>query len=153
MAIGIGPVFVDRIAASDTPVEPSKAIDVTIAPILEPEPIPSSHLVISPYTDAPHLLKLDTVGIQEQLLAHALAGMKSVIEDYALAPYTSIFNWAEIVEDLRRRAEAIGHIWKEQIFYIVVFRSQIPPTTDYSNLGDLDKAAHAEAVQSGGFLK
>lgn len=32
-------------------------------------------------------------------------------------------------------------------------RSQISPTTDYSHLGALDKAAHAEAVQSGGFLK
>jgi hypothetical protein len=35
----------------------------------------------------------------------------------------------------------------------VVFRSRIPPTTDYAHLGELDKAAHAEAMASGGFLK
>lgn len=38
-------------------------------------------------------------------------------------------------------------------FYIVVFRSRIPPTTVYADLGVLDKAAHAEATKSGGFLK
>jgi translation initiation factor 3 subunit H len=35
----------------------------------------------------------------------------------------------------------------------VVFRSQIPPTTVYADLGALDKAAHEEATKSGGFLK
>ncbi|RYP05848.1 hypothetical protein DL764_003522 [Monosporascus ibericus] len=40
----------------------------------------------------------------------------------------------------------------ETSFFIVAFRSQIPPTTAYEELGVLDKAAHAEATASGGFL-
>jgi hypothetical protein len=50
-------------------------------------------------------------------------------------------------------AAASNFTWKQQAFYIVVFRSRIPPSTVYADLGLLDKAAHQEAVESGGFLK
>lgn len=110
-------------------------------------------LVISPYVEALHLLDLCTLEPQAQLLAVALTGLKLVREDYATAPYVEIFNWEEVIASLRQLAAARKHIWKEQKFYIVVFRSQVPPTTDYSHLGTLDKAAHAEAMKSGGFLK
>lgn len=110
-------------------------------------------LIISPYIETPHLLDLSTVEPQAQLLAIALTGLKSVREDYATAPYGEIFNWSEVIATLRQLCAAKEQIWTEQIFYIVVFRSQIPPTTDYSHLGVLDKAAHAEAMKSGGFLK
>jgi hypothetical protein len=110
-------------------------------------------LVISPYIETPHLLDLSTVEPQAQLLAMALTGLKSVREDYATAPYGEIFNWSEVMATLRQLCTAKNQSWTEQNFYIVVFRSQIPPTTDYSHLGVLDKAAHAEAMKSGGFLK
>jgi hypothetical protein len=110
-------------------------------------------LVISPYIETPHLLDLSTVEPQAQLLAIALAGLKSVREDYATVAYGQIFNWSEVMATLRQLCAAKEQTWTEQIFYIVVFRSQIPPTTDYSHLGVLDKAAHAEAMKSGGFLK
>lgn len=110
-------------------------------------------LVISPYIETSHLLDLSTVEPQAQLLAIALTGLKSVREDYATAPYGQIFNWSEVIAALRQLCAAKEQTWTEQIFYIVVFRSQIPPTTDYSHLGVLDKAAHAEAMKSGGFLK
>lgn len=153
MAIDIGPVLVEKPVAASIPVKSTAAVAVPVAPVLEPKPAAETHLVISPYTDHDHLLDLSTVSIQEQLLAYALIKMKSLREDYATAPYIDTFNWAEVIEDLHLRAKAIGHSWTEQAFYIVVFRSQVPPTTDYSNLGALDKAAHIEAVQSGGFLK
>jgi hypothetical protein len=110
-------------------------------------------LIISPYIEAPHLLDLSTVEPQAQLLAIALTGLRSVREDYATAPYGEIFNWSEVMAKLRQLCVAKEQTWIEQNFYIVVFRSQIPPTTDYSHLGLLDKAAHAEAMKSGGFLK
>lgn len=125
----------------------------TVSLSSEPPAVEATHLVISPYTDDPNLLDLTTVSLQEQLLAHALVKLKPLIEEYARAPYIEIFNWSEIIDDLRERAHVANHFWTEQVFYIVVFRSQITPTTDYGHLGDLDKAAHAEAVQSGGFLK
>ncbi|KAI1504516.1 hypothetical protein F5X99DRAFT_17951 [Biscogniauxia marginata] len=110
-------------------------------------------LAVSPYTDKAHLLDLRTLDPENALLAQALVHMKSLRPDYATAPYTETFNWSEIVEELGRLARQSGHRWRETSFYIVVFRSQIPPTTVYEDLGTLDKAAHAEATASGGFLK
>lgn len=43
--------------------------------------------------------------------------------------------------------------WEEQNFYVVVFRSQVPPTTDRSHLGTLDERSHVEAMEGGGLLK
>lgn len=51
-----------------------------------------------------------------------------------------------------RNVEAAGG-FKETTFFIVAFRSRVPPTTVYEDLGVLDEVAHAEAVACGGFLK
>ncbi|KAI1377012.1 hypothetical protein F4677DRAFT_64450 [Hypoxylon crocopeplum] len=110
-------------------------------------------LVQSPYTEQDHLLDLRTLNAENALLARALARMGSVRPDYATAPYTETFNWGEVIEELRRLVGGQGHQWKETSFFIVAFRSQIPPTTVYEDLGALDKVAHAEAIASGGFLK
>lgn len=64
-----------------------------------------------------------------------------------------LFKWAEVIESVQKLALASNFSWKERQFYIVVFRSRIPPTTHYEDLGVLDKAAHEEATKSGGFLK
>lgn len=111
------------------------------------------HLVVSPYTDRAHLLDLETLDRENQLLTRALAHLKCLRADYATAPYLDSFNWAEVVDALRQLCRDDGHRWKETSFYIVAFRSQIPPTTVYAELGVLDKAAHAEAMASGGLLK
>ncbi|KAF7895285.1 hypothetical protein EAF00_007099 [Botryotinia globosa] len=113
------------------------------------------YLVVSPYDEKPHLLDLDTLDTPNQLLARALVGLKCLREDYATAPYIETFNWQEVIDSLRELAKASNYTWKEEFFYIVVFRSQVPPETvaHYSDLGALDKAAHAEATESGGFLK
>ncbi|CZR62043.1 uncharacterized protein PAC_11940 [Phialocephala subalpina] len=115
--------------------------------------IKKSFLTVSPYEELPHLLDLRTLDIPNQLLARALVGFKCLRDDYATANYVEIFNWPEVVENVKRMAAVSNHQWKKEKFYIVVFRSRIPPTTVYADLGVLDKAAHAEATKSGGFLK
>ncbi|UNI25069.1 hypothetical protein JDV02_010774 [Purpureocillium takamizusanense] len=116
--------------------------------------LPQDRLIIqSPYSDPEHLLDLDTLDRENALLAQALARLRATRDDYATAPYTESFNWSEVIAELKQLAEASGKGFKETSFYIVAFRSQIKPSTEYSHLGELDKAAHAEAVASGGFLK
>jgi hypothetical protein len=110
-------------------------------------------LIVSPYDEEPHLLDLNTLDVPNQLLAKALISLKCLREDYATAPYIEIFNWSQVVAILRELAADTDFKWNETSFYIVVFRSRIPPTTVYADLGVLDKAAHAEATKSGGFLK
>lgn len=110
-------------------------------------------LIVSPYDEQPHLLDLRTLDVPNQLVAKALVGLNCLREDYAIAPYVETFNWSEVVDAVRYLAAESSFKWKETSFYIVVFRSRIPPTTLYEDLHDLDKAAHAEATQSGGFLK
>lgn len=108
-------------------------------------------LVVSPYTSRSHLLDLSRVTKPNQLLAMALTSFKPIQANYATAPYTSAFNWTVVMEDLRSLVKIeTGYQWQEQAFYIVVFRSQIPPTTDRSHLGSLDEVSHTEAMHTGG---
>ncbi|KAI0541287.1 hypothetical protein GGR58DRAFT_498360 [Xylaria digitata] len=110
-------------------------------------------LVISPYTEREHLLDLKSLDMENAILAQALSHLKCLRPDYATAPYIDIFNWGEIIEQVKRLAQQEEHSWKGRSFFVVAFRSQIPPTTVYEDLGTLDKAAHAEATSSGGLLK
>ncbi|KAJ8116900.1 hypothetical protein ONZ43_g4335 [Nemania bipapillata] len=110
-------------------------------------------LVISPYTEREHLLDLRSLDTENAILAQALVHLECLRPDYATAPYIDTFNWAEVIEQVKRLARQKGHNWKGSSFFIVAFRSQIPPTTVYEDLGTLDKAAHIEATASGGFLK
>jgi hypothetical protein len=113
----------------------------------------SRFLVQSPYTERAHQLDLDTLNHENRLLAQAMVGFNAIREDYATASYNESFNWPETIAELKRLAAASSQPFKETTFYIVAFRSQIKPSTNYSHLGDLDKAAHKEAIDSGGFLK
>lgn len=110
-------------------------------------------LIASPYSDQEHLLDLESLDTENQLLSEALQSMKAVTEEYATRPYVDSFNWEEVIDRVRELATARQHSFKETSWYIVAFRSQIKPTTVYPDLGALDKAAHAEAMASGGFLK
>lgn len=146
---------------------PSAGIDVTkdsiqvevsaaSSPSASEDGEPGRFLVQSPYTEQDHLLDLDTLDLENALLARALTKLKNIRSDYAHAPYTDSFNWAEVIDEVRKLAsetEGGTSQFKKTSFYVVAFRSQIKPETDYSHLGELDKAAHAEAVASGGFLK
>ncbi|KAI0404567.1 eukaryotic translation initiation factor 3 subunit-like protein [Xylaria palmicola] len=110
-------------------------------------------LVISPYTEREHLLNLKSLDAENAILAQALVHLKCLRPDYATAPYNDTFNWEEVMAQVKRLAQQREHSWKGSSFFVVAFRSQIPPTTVYEDLGALDKAAHAEATASGGFLK
>lgn len=116
-------------------------------------PEPPRYLVASPYTDAEHLLDLQSLDIENQLLSEALQSMRAVTEEYSTRPYVDSFNWDEVVRRLGDLASNKQHRFKETSWYIVAFRSQIKSTAVYPDLGALDKAAHAEAMASGGFLK
>jgi hypothetical protein len=113
----------------------------------------SRYLVQSPYSEKEHLLDIRSLDNENALLARALADLRCLRDDYATAPYIDSFNWNDVMERLRALVAQTGTGFRESFFYIVAFRSQIPPTTVYSELGELDKAAHAEANASGGFLK
>ena len=110
-------------------------------------------LVVSPYTSNPHLLDLRTLDISQQLLARALTHLQAVREDYATASYVDSFNWTAVLARLKTLVQQNNHHWRRQDFYIVVFRSQVPPTTSRLELGELDQRSHAEATKSGGLLK
>ncbi|TEA14109.1 UPF0643 protein [Colletotrichum sidae] len=110
-------------------------------------------LVHSPYTDPEHLLDLETLDDENALLARALSHMRCLRDDYATAGYVESFNWEKVMSELKSLVQTTGKPFRETSFYIVAFRSQIPPSTVYGDLGVLDKAAHAEANQVGGFLK
>ena len=110
-------------------------------------------LVVSPYTSQPHLLDLRSYQEPQRLLARALTVLEPVRVDYATAQYDRSFNWNAVVDHLRFLSKRVGHAWTRQDFYIVVFRSQVIPTTDSVELGGLDQNSHAEANRSGGLLK
>lgn len=110
-------------------------------------------LVVSPYTSRSHLLDLNLVDQPNQLLAKALTTMKPIREDYATAPYKEAFNWNEIMRVLQGLVKEEQYEWTKRSFYVVVFQSQVPPTTDKSHLGRLDEKSHEEAMESGGLLK
>ncbi|KAL8933986.1 MAG: hypothetical protein Q9216_006126 [Gyalolechia sp. 2 TL-2023] len=110
-------------------------------------------LVASPYTSRPHLLDLSALTQSQVLLAKALTLLTPTTPAYATSPYIDSFNWDAVVTYLAAATKSETFHWTEQYFYIVVFRSQIPPSTDRSHLAELDKAAHIEAMKSGGLLK
>lgn len=112
-------------------------------------------LIASPYTDKTHLLDLSTVSISNRILAEALTALKPIREDYALAPYKEAFNWSYILGVVQEISKSEGYhfVQEPETFYIVVFRSCVPPSTDRSHLGFLDEKAHEEAIKSGGLLK
>ena len=148
-------------AAADVQTAPSAAFDVftktgTQVDVRQVSPELAGYnrfLVQSPYTEQEHLLDLETLDNENALLARALGRFQVLRDDYATASYTESFNWSEVIEEVKRLAVESGKGFKETSFYIVAFRSRIKKTTEYADLGRLDKGAHAEAVASGGFLK
>ncbi|MCJ1433947.1 hypothetical protein MMC27_003312 [Xylographa pallens] len=137
-----------------TPCEPPARLVPTIGIDSHEMVVQDNLLIASPYTTPPHLLDLRTISKPNQLLAKALTSFKQVRRDYATAPYAESFNWAHVIEALRVLVdEECAFSWDQQSFYIIVFRSQLPPATDQTHLANLDKLSHAGANQSGGLLK
>lgn len=110
-------------------------------------------LVVSPYTNRSHLLDLTNLTQAQIYLAKALTILSPVTHAYATVPYTKAFNWDAVFTFLAAAVKAGAFEWTEQFFFIVVFRSQVPPSTDRSHLAELDEGAHLEAMKSGGLFK
>ncbi|KAL8780697.1 MAG: hypothetical protein Q9213_006343 [Squamulea squamosa] len=115
--------------------------------------VPEDLLVVSPYTSRPHLLDLTLLNHAQNLLAKALTILAPVTDAYATSPYISSFNWVAVFSLLAASAKAERYTWRKQFFYVIIFRSQVPPSTNRADLAALDMKAHAEAMQSGGLLK
>jgi hypothetical protein len=56
-------------------------------------PLLDNKLISSPYNDSDHLLDLDTLSLQDKILALALTTMKPILGDYATEDYELSFNW------------------------------------------------------------
>ncbi|KAJ3495195.1 hypothetical protein NLG97_g3564 [Lecanicillium saksenae] len=144
-----------QLVATLLPTQPSKlGRDVAEGSLEDVRPWSEPRFIVqSPYTELKHQLDLTTLDYENALLAKALSTLDATREDYAIAPYNESFNWADVIARLKSLVSIYGQQYQDTTFYIVAFRSQIKPSTDYSHLGELDKAAHLEAVESGGFLK
>jgi hypothetical protein len=131
------------------------AASLQLVPILTPgSPVPLDNKAItSPYNDALHLLNLDTIGLQERVLALAMTTMKPIRDDFRTADYAESFNWDAIFATVRLLCAFANHSWAEQEFYVVIFRSVLKENCDLDLLYELDKESHREAVESGGLLK
>lgn len=127
--------------------------DLSAIGVLEFDPLREQFIVQSPYIEQQHLLDLETLDNENAILAKALRNLRAIREDYAIIPYTEAFNWHKVLDEVKRLAAESGRKFKEATFYIVAFRSQIKPETDYDHLGEMDRLAHAEAIASGGFLR
>jgi len=113
-------------------------------------------LQASPYTEHEHLLDLATLSKPLQQFAKALRNMRAVRPDYATAPYDQAFNWDSIVDVFSQTARAHADVLDvpdSLEFFVIVFRSRINKQADRQLLGELDSAAHVEAVEGGGLLK
>lgn len=140
--------------ATPFPVQIPNYKDVTEDSLVDVKPWSEPRFIVqSPYTELEHQLDLTGLDYENALLAKALSILDATRDDYAIAPYTESFNWADVQARLKTLVRIYGQEYKESSFYIVAFRSQIKPSTEYSHLGDLDKPAHREAIESGGFLR
>lgn len=122
-------------------------------PSVGPIDLNATHLISSLYPDFENQLQLDHLDLPNRLLAFALTALKPVRDDYATAPYVESFNWSEVFALLRSLSRGVGYEWKQQDFYVVIFRSKLQANVDRDRLGLLDEMSHQEACASGGLLK
>ncbi|CAI6341201.1 unnamed protein product [Periconia digitata] len=118
------------------------------------EDLYSPLLISSPYNSPSHYLDLTTLTTPSLIFAKALTALKPLREDYATAPYTSSLNFSSTILPLVRELAAAERFeWKEQSFYVVIFRSKLQDGIDGEWLYKLDFESHREACESGGLLK
>jgi hypothetical protein len=81
--------------------------------------------------------------------------MRPISEQYATTAYKEAFNWQEVVDRLKKLSEVedANYVFPATNFYVIVFRSRVPKTTDWVKLVEMDAEAHREAVASGWLLK
>ncbi|KAL9026340.1 MAG: hypothetical protein Q9180_007498 [Flavoplaca navasiana] len=110
-------------------------------------------LIVSPYTSRSHLLDLTLLNRAQALLPRSLTIMAPIALGYATSPSIRSFNWKAVFSLLALSGRAEGFAWKEQSFYVIIFRSQIPRSTSRSELAAFDRKAYEEAMAGNGLLK
>lgn len=110
-------------------------------------------LIVSPYTSRSHLLDRKLLNRAQALLARSLTIMAPITAGYAMSPCIRSFNWKAVFSLLALSARAEGFAWKEQSSYVIIFRSQVPPSTSRSELAALDRKAHEEAMAGNGLFE
>ncbi|KAF2112899.1 hypothetical protein BDV96DRAFT_497224 [Lophiotrema nucula] len=113
----------------------------------------SSLLISSPYNNPGHYLDLRDLDTSSHIFAKALTALKPVRQDYATAPYTEALNFPTVLELARKLSAEEKFQWREQTFYVVIFRSKLKDSIDSDLLYTLDYESHREACESGGLLK
>ena len=113
----------------------------------------ATHIISSPYDDLSNQLDLQPLRLSARLFAVALTCLAPTRSDYATAPYQSTFNWPAVLTTLQTLCLRSGLTWKEQQFYVVIFRSKLRKGVDRVRLRQLDKRSHEEACANGGLLK
>ena len=110
-------------------------------------------LAASPYLEQEHLLDLNTLDVQSQLLSLALTKLQAATQDYANVNYEESMDLEALITELRLLVVRHNVTWVKQEFYVVDFRSKLKADIDGVLLFKLDKESHREAVESGGLLK
>ncbi|KAF2205658.1 hypothetical protein GQ43DRAFT_269318 [Delitschia confertaspora ATCC 74209] len=113
----------------------------------------SSLLISSPYNLPGHYLNLSHLDMPNLLFAKALTVIKPTTLSYATTSFMDALNFNTVLMYLKKLADEEGFEWKEQSFYVVVFRSQLKEKIDKEWLWKLDAESHKEAGMSGGLLK
>ncbi|CAH6722452.1 hypothetical protein CLIB1444_09S03884 [[Candida] jaroonii] len=121
------------------------------------EELQKSLIQTSPYLERSHWLDISDYDIQYKLLTIALQSFKSQ-GDYANNSYVDSFNIKEIIGLVNYYSRSLNIELPDFDVYIVGFRSCLFPEIRQSSekreiLGQVDKASHEEANQSGGLLK
>lgn len=113
----------------------------------------STLIASSPYLEPDHLLDLNSIDSQSQLLAIALTKLKLRTSKYAIVRYEDALDLDELLKELQKLVKEADVAWKHQDFYVVEFRSQLKQNINSMLLFKLDKESHREANISGGLLK
>lgn len=113
----------------------------------------STLLVSSPYNNPGHFLDLLTLDTANLIFSKALTALKPARTDYAIAPYTDALNFHAITELVKGLSKQEAYEWRQQSFYVVVFRSKLKAEIHNELLYTLDYESHGEACESGGLLK
>lgn len=114
-------------------------------------------LVSSPYTGDEHHLDVSSLPKSSQQVATALSSLRPVTDDYPSDPYSTSFNWQEVIDQLP--SEFTGTLPLPMTltfsgqYFCIAFYSTLRAEADIATLHYFDSLAHSEANEAGGLLK
>lgn len=118
-----------------------------------------THIRTSPYFESGHLLDLNSLALNYQIISFSLQSLTPMAEGkYAFLAYIDAFNISTIVKLVREYSHMLRYQIPKTKVYVIAFRSILHKEVQESSekrqfLADIDKQSHIEANQSGGLLK